>query len=237
MRVYASTNTSSSALATNTNNAISQHDMDVIRSHFQFLRDDDADAERGAADWQVRMSVRYYRKLFREYALADLSRYTEGKIGLRWRTEHEVVAGKGQFVCGNKRCDARESLRSYDLLFAYVEQGEKKRCLVKVRACEACAKKIFFKKLQQMQLKADRKRRKRKKESKKKRRRRAGAESNSDSGSEEEESESDATSEDIHALCQEINARETGDHGAGDVSFFEDRRGGSDSEAFRDLLL
>lgn len=26
----------------------------------------------------------------------------EGKLGLRWRTEKEVVSGKGQFVCGAK---------------------------------------------------------------------------------------------------------------------------------------
>lgn len=33
-------------------------------------------------------------QLFKEYALADMSRYKEGKIGLRWRTEREVIAGK-----------------------------------------------------------------------------------------------------------------------------------------------
>lgn len=42
----------------------------------------------------TRMAKRYYDKLFREYALADLTRYKEGKVGLRWRTEREVVEGK-----------------------------------------------------------------------------------------------------------------------------------------------
>lgn len=41
-------------------------------------------------------------KLFREYAVADLSRYKEGKVGLRWRTQQEVVNGAGQFECGAK---------------------------------------------------------------------------------------------------------------------------------------
>ncbi|CAM9306421.1 unnamed protein product, partial [Phaeothamnion confervicola] len=40
------------------------------------------------------MALKYYRRLYKEYALADLSRYTEGKVGLRWRTESEVIAGK-----------------------------------------------------------------------------------------------------------------------------------------------
>ena len=41
-------------------------------------------------------------KLFKEYAIADLSRYKEGRVGLRWRTQKEVVSGRGQFVCGAK---------------------------------------------------------------------------------------------------------------------------------------
>jgi protein FRA10AC1 len=32
--------------------------------------------------------------LFKEYVLADMSRYEEGKVGLRWRTEKEVIEGK-----------------------------------------------------------------------------------------------------------------------------------------------
>lgn len=136
------------------------HDFDVLKRNFQFIRDDEADLERGQHDWEVRLSVRYYRKLFREYALADLSRYREGKVGLRWRTANEVVAGKGQFVCGNKHCDENGGLHSYELLFAYMEHGETKRCLVKVRVCEACARKLFYRKLKEKE-----KHRKRRRES------------------------------------------------------------------------
>ncbi|CAI5723050.1 unnamed protein product [Hyaloperonospora brassicae] len=136
-----------SSLAPDRDLYMSQDDLNVLKSKFQFIRDDDADAEQGETDWQIRMSVRYYQQLFREYALADLSRYAEGKIGLRWRTEAEVVAGKGQFICGNKRCDERTQLHSYELLFAYVEHGKRKRCFVKVRVCSTCAAKLFHKKL------------------------------------------------------------------------------------------
>lgn len=48
------------------------------------------------------VSPRCRSELFREYAIADLSRYREGKVGLRWRTQCEVVSGRGQFVCGAK---------------------------------------------------------------------------------------------------------------------------------------
>ncbi|KAF0712973.1 hypothetical protein AaE_011902 [Aphanomyces astaci] len=97
------------------------------------------------------MAVRYYQKLFKEYALADFSRYTDGKVGLRWRTEREVIDGKGQFVCGNKACDTSEGLESYEVLFAYVEHGEKKQCLVKLRVCRACALKLFHRKILEIQ--------------------------------------------------------------------------------------
>ena len=60
--------------------------------------------------WARRIAKRYYDKLFKEYALADLSRYKEGKIGFRWRTEAEVIRGKGQFICGNKRCNESEGV-------------------------------------------------------------------------------------------------------------------------------
>ena len=45
--------------------------------------------------WEQQMAKRYYDKLFKEYCLADLSRYREGLVALRWRTEKEVLEGKG----------------------------------------------------------------------------------------------------------------------------------------------
>ncbi|KAG3094756.1 hypothetical protein PI124_g16282 [Phytophthora idaei] len=226
MRVYsASTRRSSSvaseisSIASHNDRLVSQNDLEIIKQKFQFIRDDEADAEQGEMDWQIRMSVRYYRQLFREYALADLSRFKEGKIGLRWRTEMEVVAGKGQFSCGNKRCDERAGLHSYELLFAYMEHGERKRCLVKVRACSACAEKLFYKKLMEMRRKS-----KDKKEKRERKRRRlesgsvakqevkpsrscSGSSSEHDESGDERKGASDLD-EDIHELCAKINAEQ-----------------------------
>lgn len=41
----------------------------------------------------------------------------------------------GQFQCGNKRCENQEGLKSWEVNFAYVEQGEKRNALVKLSKC------------------------------------------------------------------------------------------------------
>ena len=58
----------------------------------------------------------------------------EGKYGMRWRTNQEVVASKGQFICGAKSCDRMESLESFEVPFGYREDGQQKVALVKVIA-------------------------------------------------------------------------------------------------------
>ncbi|KAE9334398.1 hypothetical protein PF008_g13982 [Phytophthora fragariae] len=222
MRLYAastrrsnSISSEASSIAARNDRGVSQTDLAVLKQQFQFIRDDEADAEHGETDWQIRMSVLYYRQLFREYALADLSGYKEGKIGLRWRTEMEVVKGKGQFSCGNKHCDERAGLHSYELLFAYVEHGERKRCLVKVRACRACAEKLFYNKLMEVRRKQERKRRRTETSGKRKAKRRrrsvsrsgSGSSSSSDEDAEEKHSEEEC-GEDIHRLCAKISAEQ-----------------------------
>ena len=115
-----------------------RNDFDVLRSQHQFLWgvSDQVDS------WEKRLAKAYYDKLFKEYAIADLSRYRERKVALRWRTEKEVVVGKGQFVCGSRLCSAREGLVSWEVNFAYVEGGVRKNALVKVRLCSGCSKKL-----------------------------------------------------------------------------------------------
>lgn len=51
-------------------------DFDVIRENHRFLW------ENGDVDsWEKQLAKRYYDKLFREYCIADLSRYKENKVG------------------------------------------------------------------------------------------------------------------------------------------------------------
>lgn len=117
-------------------------DQDTLRETYRFIRTEDDDVENS---WEQRLAKRYYDKLFREYCIADMSRYKDGKVGLRWRSEKEVISGKGQFVCGSRKCDAKEGLSSYEVNFAYNEAGQSKQALVKLRVCPRCADKLNYK--------------------------------------------------------------------------------------------
>lgn len=101
-------------------------DMDAIRDHHRFIRADGGHVGYDAS-WEERLAARYYKKLVKEYAIVDLGRYKEGKVGMRWRTEAEVVSGKGQFECGSITCHRTIGLRSFEVPFVYKEDGETKR--------------------------------------------------------------------------------------------------------------
>lgn len=62
-------------------------DRDALHEAHRFIRTtaDDADGS-----WSAQLARRYYSRLFKEYCIADLSRYKESKLGLRWRTKDEV---------------------------------------------------------------------------------------------------------------------------------------------------
>lgn len=114
---------------------------EIFVAHHEFVRDGERDAAAGPRSWETRMVSRYYAELHKEYAIADLSRWREGAVGLRWRTEAEVLSGRGETSCGARGCAATD-LRSYELPFTYDERGETKTELVKCRLCAACAKKL-----------------------------------------------------------------------------------------------
>ncbi|KAM9716114.1 protein FRA10AC1 [Menidia menidia] len=116
-------------------------DLDVLRENHRFLWKDEDEED---MTWEKELAKKYYDKLFKEYCIADLSRYKENKFGFRWRTENEVVSGKGQFQCGNKRCEKEDGLKSWEVNFAYVEHGEKRNALVKLRLCPECSFKLNY---------------------------------------------------------------------------------------------
>ncbi|XP_048194632.1 protein FRA10AC1 isoform X2 [Perognathus longimembris pacificus] len=116
-------------------------DLDVIRDNHRFLWNEEDEME---MTWEKRLAKKYYDKLFKEYCIADLSRYKENKFGFRWRVEKEVISGKGQFFCGNKHCDIKEGLKSWEVNFGYIEHGEKRNALVKLRLCQECSFKLNF---------------------------------------------------------------------------------------------
>ncbi|XP_037465610.1 protein FRA10AC1-like isoform X1 [Triticum dicoccoides] len=91
--------------------------------------------------------------LLKSSVVLDMNPILQGyillQIGLRWRTEKEVISGKGQFICGSRHCDEKHGLGSYEVNFSYVEAGEQKQALVKLVACKRCAEKLAYKRLKE----------------------------------------------------------------------------------------
>ncbi|GMH43896.1 hypothetical protein BSKO_11830 [Bryopsis sp. KO-2023] len=118
-------------------------DVAALRDGHRFVRTEDDDCSNS---WEVRLAKKYYDRLFREYCIVDLSLYKYGCLGMRWRTEAEVVEGKGQFQCGGKGClKEYHELSSYEVNFVYMEGGDRKQTLVKARLCGECAGKMNYK--------------------------------------------------------------------------------------------
>ncbi len=117
-----------------------RNDFTVLAEEHKFLWE----PGEGTETWEKRLAKAYYDKLFKEYAITDLSRYKENKVALRWRIEKEVCDGKGQFICGNKSCIRTENLTSWEVNFAYREHSEQKNALVKLRLCRKCSKKLNY---------------------------------------------------------------------------------------------
>lgn len=158
-------------------------DHDVLKSSHRFIWDDDE-----PKTWEEKLAKKYFDKLFKEYAIADLTYYRDNKIALRWRIDKEVIAGKGQFTCGNKFCNDGEGLKSWEVNFGYVEHGEKKNTLVKLRLCPACSEKLNYrtKRREIKRLKKERRRSKSSSSSRDKRRSRNEKEDQSDASSSRE---------------------------------------------------
>ncbi len=122
--------------------AVSQGDVEVLSRHHQFVRDDEKDEALVRKDWKDRMARKYYDSLYKEYVIADLSRYKLGQIGLRWRVEAEVLAGLGNEICGALQCGENIGLTTFEVPFQYTEQNIQKSELVKLKLCSSCSKKL-----------------------------------------------------------------------------------------------
>ncbi|KAI8999516.1 folate-sensitive fragile site protein Fra10Ac1-domain-containing protein [Gaertneriomyces semiglobifer] len=145
-------------------------ELEVLKEHHKFLRDEPQ--VDGEDTWETRLARKYYDALFKEYCLANLSRYKTSQLALRWRTKKEVISGKGQFVCGNLDCQVTDELRSWEVNFGYVEDGVKKNALVKLRLCTKCSYKLNYRKIKEREAirREERKRRREERTEEKKKR-------------------------------------------------------------------
>ena len=79
-------------------------ELAILQKHHQFIRDDDdGDINTSKLSWEDKLALSWYSKLFREYAVCDLTHYKTGGVALRWRTESEVLDRVGE-VCPNHLC-------------------------------------------------------------------------------------------------------------------------------------
>ena len=93
---------------------------------------------RSKADYGNILARKYYDKLYKEYVVVDISQVDQGKVGCRWRTKQEVLLGKGDIICGNKKCTNERALEDYEFVFRYREQEREKKAFVKVKLCSTC---------------------------------------------------------------------------------------------------
>ncbi|KAL7672606.1 hypothetical protein ACOME3_007490 [Neoechinorhynchus agilis] len=116
-------------------------EMDIVKKEHRFVW---RDSDRPSETWNKRLAKNYYDALFKEYAICDLSHSQDPspQLGMRWRVEKEVIEGKGQFICGERRCNEREGLSSWEVNFEYIEHGVRKQALVKLRLCERCTENL-----------------------------------------------------------------------------------------------
>jgi len=129
---------------------------------------------------------------------------------------------KGQFTCGNKHCDAKEGLKSFEVNFQYVEAGERKNALVKLRLCPECAYKLNYKKEKEKK-KAEKKRRRKAEEEESKLRKKLKEEGREDELKElderkaREEKEEEERREREQTEKEEAERREREAEGANDI--------------------
>eukprot|EP00189_Rhodosorus_marinus_P007736 CAMPEP_0184754328 /NCGR_PEP_ID=MMETSP0315-20130426/44567_1 /TAXON_ID=101924 /ORGANISM="Rhodosorus marinus, Strain UTEX LB 2760" /LENGTH=231 /DNA_ID=CAMNT_0027233745 /DNA_START=424 /DNA_END=1120 /DNA_ORIENTATION=+ len=116
-------------------------DADVLRENFEFLREDD-DVPLAEMSYEEKLARKHYDRMFKEYAIANLSRYRVGLLGLRWCTEEEVRTGKGAQVCGEERCGRSNGLLTFEVPFSYEEKGIKKTTLVKLSLCSEHSRRL-----------------------------------------------------------------------------------------------
>ena len=75
-------------------------ELAILQKHHQFIREEGEQGQQlsqaTANSWEDKLAASWYQKLFREFALCDLSQYKTGGIAMRWRTEEEVLGRRGE---------------------------------------------------------------------------------------------------------------------------------------------
>lgn len=117
-------------------------EVGAVLAHHRLLWDDSPpSADEG---WEVREARAFADQLVKDVALCDLSQYRAGRLGVRWRTRDDVLAGKGVSVCGTLGCDETRGLHAFEVPFAYEEGGQGKMTLLTTRVCGTHGSQLSF---------------------------------------------------------------------------------------------
>jgi hypothetical protein len=124
---------------------LSGRDLDVVRQEHRFLPDADEPVDG--------VTAAYEKALVRDFVIADLSRCEERMVGLRWRTEDEVRAGKVR----KERCYAylieewwwlrriiRERLIRLDVIFCLNRCDLRGMLVVGLMLCNVVSRVVCF---------------------------------------------------------------------------------------------
>lgn len=116
-------------------------DLDVLHAEYRFMRTAAHDGD--LSQEEKRMARTYYLKLARDMCLVDLSQAERtGFVGMRWRTQGEVLEGKGRLICGALDCSytaaCAEGLISASTPFSYIEDGISHTVETRTVLCLSC---------------------------------------------------------------------------------------------------
>ncbi|GAA5893115.1 uncharacterized protein JCM6883_007571 [Sporobolomyces salmoneus] len=83
-----------------------KHELDILKERHQFVRSNEVDPS--ALSWEDQLALKYYdfvqRVRNREPQTLEDRSSEHLSIGLRWRTEAEVLSGIGHLTCASLRC-------------------------------------------------------------------------------------------------------------------------------------
>ena len=114
-------------------------------------------------------------------------------------------------MCGARKCEEGEGLKTWEVNFAYVEQDVKKNCLIKLRLCPDCSYKLNYHKKHKQVKKKKKKSKKRETTKKKSKKRKRERRHDSGSASSSSESEGEKDAGDKNGASASVEVKEKGE--------------------------
>ena len=135
-------------------------DKEILIEEHQFIWSDEENddnetnnnGQKALAQTKKSSAMKYDEKLVKDFVIVlfGIDPKTNRKLsGMRWRTQREVLTGKGETICGEEHCTETQDLMTTEAHFAYVEKNVKKSALVDISNPElkVCLEMELFQKI------------------------------------------------------------------------------------------